>query len=188
MNQTPYQAEDKVLIEPYCGPTLEPIRTRPARRSLAHLRRLADADDVVPTRNALTWMRGVIGYPLGRFVKMWMLLPIFLITLTFEVRYAISVSTMLYRVPRCPNESCYRHRLPILAPHYSAYDYNTFAGPEILLGIIVLLLILGLIFRRRGARYASFPPTHSFAVAQYWGSNDIVGTWVGQRDRVDLAP
>ena len=187
MNRTPYQPNDKVLIEDYRGTALAPIRTRQARHSVAHLQALAvDDDDALPTRNALTWLRGVIGYPLSRFVKIWLLLPLIVATVFFGISFAMEI-----HMPRmhCAID-CYMQRRPVrpqLPPPYLD-QINAFVGPEILLGVIVPVLIFGLIFRRRGARYTSFPPTHSFAVAQYWGSNDIAGTWVGQRERVDLAP
>ncbi len=188
MNRTPYQSEDKVLIERYRGPALATIRTRPARRSLAHLRALAADDDAgLPTRNALTWLWGVIGYPLSRFVKVGILLPLIVATMFFGISFAMEIQA----VPRmyC-HIDCYmqRHTVHPKLPHPYLDQINALAGPEILLGVIVLLLLLGLVFKRRGARYASFPPTHSFAVAQYWGSNDIAGTWVGQREPIDPAP
>jgi hypothetical protein len=178
MNRAPYQAEDRVLIEPYRGPMLAPIRTRPARRSLVYLRALADNDYMLPTRNALTWMRGVIGYPLSRFIKVGVFLYLFLIAMTLVSVHSEPVHCHMVKTWICGPV------YPLGSP-YSAFDDNTF---EPLLGVIVLLLLLGLVFKRRGARYTSFPPTHSFAVAQYWGSNDIAGTWVGQRERIDPAP
>jgi hypothetical protein len=132
-----------VVVEPYRGKLTAPIRTRPVRPRPVYLWQIRDFEEDVPRHSFGGGLVRVFRYALGRFAKLWILLPLFVLTLFFEVSHG-RIPPRQFMPYSCGTQICeplYELRHPL----YSAYNFNTLAGPKLLLVFIAALLSGGVL-------------------------------------------